>query len=68
MTHRDREGVGEREWHGRWKPFRRGVRELAVVEEVAPVEEPKDAMILQDQRSPLLLSVYYIIGYDTKNS
>ena len=42
MTHRDREGVGEREWHGRWKPFRRGVREVAVVEEVSSVEEPKD--------------------------
>ena len=42
VTHRDREGVGEREWHGRWKPFRRGVRELAVVEEVSSVEEPKD--------------------------
>ena len=32
----------EREWHGRWKPFRRGVREVAIVEEVSSGEEPKD--------------------------
>ena len=44
MTHRDREGVGEREWHGRWKPFRRVVRVLAV--EVSSVVEPEDILCL----------------------